>query len=188
MSATEHEAAALDALFARLADGDRAAIPPVFEALWPIVLRACERLVRVPADAEDAAQTALIRLFAQATRYERGRSVQAWALALAWWECRTVNRKRDRDRHAPVEAIDLLASPTDIEGDLNQARILEAVGAALAQLPREQRAAVEAAITGEIDATAPAATVRKRRQRALDYLRSLFAPSSSARPQGGRHD
>lgn len=183
MRATEHDDSALDALFARLADGDRAAIPPVFEALWPVVLRTCERLVRVPADAEDAAQGALIRLFAQAARYERGRSVQAWALALAWWECRTLNRKRDRDRHAPVEAIDGVPDTTDIESDLSQARLLEAVGDALALLPPEQRAAVESAITGEIDATAPAATVRKRRQRALDYLRSLFAPSSSTPPQ-----
>jgi RNA polymerase sigma factor (sigma-70 family) len=176
---TARAAATLEECFARLADGDRSEIPAAFDALWPFVLRTCQKLVRVEADAEDAAQATLIRMFAQASDYQRGRSVRAWAAALAYWECRTANQRRNRDRSEVLETAALLASGEDSpEAIAMRSQLSRALSEALDSLPHDQRKAVEAAVLGEIDATAPAATVRKRRQRAMQYLRSIFVPGA----------
>ena len=73
----------LDGLFARVADGDRAAFGPVFGALYPRVHAVCARITGNAADAEDAAQATMVKLFEQSHRYEAGRSALGWALALA---------------------------------------------------------------------------------------------------------
>jgi DNA-directed RNA polymerase specialized sigma24 family protein len=65
--------AALDRWMAAAADGDRAAIAPLFHALWPVVVRYTTRLVGDAGLAEDCAQDALVQLFGQLDRYDRGR-------------------------------------------------------------------------------------------------------------------
>src|SRR5262249_15495020 len=49
----------------RFADGNRMAFREVFEALWPILLHFSARQLPNRADAEDAAQRALIKVFEQ---------------------------------------------------------------------------------------------------------------------------
>ena len=44
----------------RLADGDRNAFDLVFTAIWPVLRRFALRVMGSPADAEDAAQAALV--------------------------------------------------------------------------------------------------------------------------------
>lgn len=156
--------------------------------MWPVVLRTCQKLVEADADAEDAAQAALIRLFAQASDYERGRSVRAWACALAYWECRTANQRRRRERTRGLDEVAVFASNDESpEAAAQRAELMQAVAEAIHSMPEEQQSAVNAALRGEIDATAPAATVRKRRQRAMQYLRSLFA-GGGAKLDGGRDE
>src|SRR5207302_10345249 len=87
----------LDRLVARLADGDRAAFGPVFEALWPVLRAFCGRAVGA-ADAEDAAQSALLRVFARAAEYDPEQRALPWVVGIAAWECRTLRRRRDRRR------------------------------------------------------------------------------------------
>jgi len=55
-----------------LAAGDRSAFKPVFSSLWPILRRFCERALRDPDTAHDAAQTALTKLLLHATDYRAG--------------------------------------------------------------------------------------------------------------------
>ena len=52
----------LEALLARLADGDRSAFTRVFELLWPPTLRLCSSLLKNEADAWDAAQLAMEKI------------------------------------------------------------------------------------------------------------------------------
>ena len=55
--------AQLDRWMADAADGDRAAIDPLFGELWPIAVAYATRFVGDHALAEDCAQDALVRLF-----------------------------------------------------------------------------------------------------------------------------
>src|SRR3954467_10338343 len=78
------------------ADGDRAALDPLFHALWPRCVAFAERMLGDRALAEDCAQDALVKLFGQLDRFDRERDALTWALAIATWEARTVRRRRAR--------------------------------------------------------------------------------------------
>src|SRR5882724_656779 len=52
----------LDALVAKLAEGDRSAFTPAFQLLWTPTLRLCTRLLKNGADAADAAQQAMQKI------------------------------------------------------------------------------------------------------------------------------
>ena len=81
----EHALHILDAAMLRLADGDRSASSSVFSALWPELVTFAERALGKGPDADDAAQQALEKIFAQAADYDPGRSALAWALAITAW-------------------------------------------------------------------------------------------------------
>lgn len=110
------ERAELRRLMGRLADGDRTAFGPVFALLWPQVRAFAARLVG-PADGEDAAQTALLKIFSRTSEYDRERDALPWALGIAAWECRTLRRRRERRREqsdpAPERAVDGALSPEE---------------------------------------------------------------------------
>src|SRR5438093_12134333 len=105
------ERAELRRLMERLADGDRAAFAPVFSLLWPR-LRAFAVRFAGPADGEDAAQAALLKVFSRASEYDRQRDALTWVLAIAFWECRSLRRKRSRERPPPAEPAG--ATPEDV--------------------------------------------------------------------------
>src|SRR5689334_5874249 len=156
---------------ARLAEGDRTAFRPAFALLWPR-LRAFALRFAGEADADDAAQAALLKIFSRAARYDPGRDAFTWALAIAAWECRTVRRKRERRREGAAVPVDLAAvgaSPEDaaIERDLRRA-VEETAGT----LPSLDCETILAAASGTRP-VAPA-TFRKRLQRALARFRSAW--------------
>lgn len=172
--------AELDAAMARLADGDRAAFDPVLTTLRPHVGRLCERMLGRGADADDAAQQALEKVFARASSFRRGHSALPWALAIAAWECRTVVRRRQRARADGDEGVEAATSPGPGPDEALLAREIEAaVRDALGRLSEQDRATLSA--TFEFDASGAAgcpgasgATLRKRRERALERLRLLW--------------
>jgi len=167
--------AAISVALARLAGGDRSAQRTVFEAVWPIVRDFCRKMLATAADAEDAAQQAIIRTFAQASDYDVSRDGLAWVLEISLWECRTMLRRRARSREHELSAQamtvpDLGASPEEAA----ERRDLEAaLAAALGGLTQADRAALADGLTGEQAGVAPA-TWRKRRERALSRLRLLW--------------
>jgi len=120
------ERAELRRLMWRLADGDRTAFGPVFALLWPQVRAFAARLVG-PADGEDAAQSALLKIFSRASEYDRARDALPWALGIAAWECRTLRRRRERRRErsapAPERAAEGALSPEEavLESELRAA-------------------------------------------------------------------
>jgi RNA polymerase sigma-70 factor, ECF subfamily len=168
----------LDALMARLADGDRSAFRPVFERLWPPIQRLCGSLLHQEADAADAAQEAMQKILARAPAdYDRTRPALPWALAIAGWECRTLLRKRLRRREsAGLESAGLeSAGPSggDPEREFVQRDLARAALEALGELSESDREALLASFWEEA-ASVSGATLRKRRERALERLRSAF--------------
>jgi RNA polymerase sigma-70 factor, ECF subfamily len=164
--------AELQRLMTAAADGERAAIEPLFSALWPACLRYATRIVGDPAVAEDVVQDALVALFGQLARFDRDRDALAWAFAIVTWHCRTARRRRDRRREV---------NTVNIELDVNAVNIAERelVRHALAELdglaPRD-RDVIAAVIfdDDELRATLAPATFRKRLERALARLRTAW--------------
>jgi RNA polymerase sigma-70 factor (ECF subfamily) len=162
------ERAGIHRLLTRLAAGDRGAIEPAFVALWPVLRAFSARALRSEADAEDAAQQALAKVFEQSADFDPSRDGVAWALTIASFECRTLRRKAQRRREQPLDALDGRAST-----DTPEALVLERDLAAGA---REVLAGLGEsdvqAILASLEESRPAgATFRKRLQRALGRLR-----------------
>ena len=162
----------LNALMARLADGDRSAFTPVFRALWPPTLRLCLSMVKNEADANDAAQESLAKILSRASDYDASRPAMPWALAIAAWECRTILRKRGRRKETIEEAADEpVAEKTEEEMELRD--LVRGGLDAMGHLSESDKETLLATFWDE-SATASGATFRKRRERALDRLRHAF--------------
>lgn len=163
----------LDALLVRLADGDRSAFDPVFTMLWPVVRSFCARTLGNVADADDAAQVTMQKLFLQVGQYDPSRSGVGWAIAIASWECRTIRRRAVRQRTVPLagEPANAHASPeeTIIREDLEAA-----VREAIETLPNADRCALRAVLEEIANEGAPSAMMRKRKQRALARLKDVW--------------
>jgi RNA polymerase sigma-70 factor (ECF subfamily) len=162
---------------AAAADGERAAIEPLFEALWPIVVAYSHKLVGDRALAEDCAQDALVKLFGQLDRFDRERDALTWALTHATWQCRTARRRVFR-RAETAEAIpgEAIASPVDGVALAEERELVRAAVAALDTLAPRDRDVIVAALTDDDElrrALAPA-TFRKRLERALARLRTSW--------------
>jgi RNA polymerase sigma-70 factor (ECF subfamily) len=163
---------AVNRLLARLRDGDRTSGPELFHLLWPVLHEFCARLLPDSPAAEDAAQRAVTRVFEQASRFDPARDGLAWALEIALWECRTERRRRFRSREVPwtpdsSEQAEERASPAE---EVAQSELGTALEAAVANLSPLDRETIQLLLR---DATAPvpAATWRKRKERALHRLK-----------------
>lgn len=161
--------AALSLALARLARGDRSAQRAVFDEAWPVVRGFCRRMLFGTADAEDAAQRALIRLFEQASHYDVDRDGLAWALEIALWECRTVLRSRSRSRTEELSsgAYDVVDSAPPADALVERKEIEAALADILGALSHVDRQALLDGLTG--------VTWRKRRQRAFSRLKLLWS-------------
>jgi RNA polymerase sigma-70 factor (ECF subfamily) len=163
--------AEIHTLVVRLADGDRGAIRPAFEAAWPIVQRFCARALASEADADDAAQAALVKVFEQVACFDARRDALAWILSIAAWECRTIRRRTHRRREDFDAAVPWVGAMSP-EDEIVHRDLERAAREALSSLSPDDARTVLAAIgeqTKEAD-VAPA-TFRKRLQRALERLR-----------------
>jgi len=157
----------------RLAEGDRSAFSPVFEALWPKVRALCLSLLERSGDAEDAAQQAMEKILTRAADYDRSRPAVPWALAIAAWECRTISRKAQRRREVGADELpEVPANAPDEEGFIRRELAAAAVDALQGMSVTDRETLVAAFWEEARDAASPA--LRKRRQRALERLRSAF--------------
>lgn len=172
----------IDTLFTRVKEGDRAAVGPAFEALWPVVRRYCLKLLGDESDSDDAAQASLIKMFEQAPDYDPRRSAVAWALTFSYFECLTLRktRKRQAAREADPDALSRQASFADPERALSEAEVRRIASDLLAELPPGDRALLGvdetsrcANVERALESLAPSLK-RKRKQRVLDRLRRAF--------------
>jgi RNA polymerase sigma factor (sigma-70 family) len=157
----------------RFSDGDRDAFRAVFDGLWPVLLSFARGMGLPQPDAEDAAQKALLRVFAQIADLDPGRDGVAWALTLASYEVLTIRKQRTRRREAAGEETaeigDERAGPEELAVAAQlQGRVHEAIGA-LDQ--RDQAALAEILADGDVSR---GETARKRRYRALERLRAWW--------------
>jgi RNA polymerase sigma-70 factor, ECF subfamily len=164
--------AQLDRWMTAAADGDRAAIDPLFHALWPLVTAYASRFLGDASLAEDAAQDAMVRLFAQLDRYDRSRDALTWALTHTTWQCRTARRRvqRRRDAAHPERPI---VNGTAIAEERELVRVALATLATLN--PRDIEIIVAGCTDDDRlrDSLAPA-TFRKRLERALTRFRTSW--------------
>jgi RNA polymerase sigma factor (sigma-70 family) len=153
----------------RLADGDRSAFSPVYDALWP-VLRAFVGRQLPPPESEDVAQEALLKVFARASDFDPEREAVTWALGIAAFEIRTarkrVGRRKEEFIEPPTLEVDA-ASPeeTVVYRDL-EAAALEALGT----LRPSDIDTLQLVLSGK-SPPVPRVTFRKRVERALKRLK-----------------
>jgi RNA polymerase sigma factor (sigma-70 family) len=171
------ERRSLQELLVRLSRGDPTAFEPAFTKLWPLLRAVCVRLLG-SADGEDAAQSALLKIFARADELDPERDAVSWAVGVALWECKTLQKRDRRGRFdRSPSAKHRVAALSSVDQDPEQ----------LAE-ERELRAALEAGLRDLRPSDAevlrmllrggspeiPSATFRKRVQRAVARLRELW--------------
>jgi DNA-directed RNA polymerase specialized sigma24 family protein len=153
---------------ARLAEGDRSAFDPLYDALWPMMTAVCARRLSDPSLAEDAAQQALIAVFRKHAAWDPSRPALPWILGFAVREASAVARRHHRAAtHAPEPAAD----PTP-EDAVVQADLLAALRAAVLDLDPADTDALQRALQED---RAPLPTdLRKRIERARARLLRLW--------------
>ncbi len=147
-----------------LAEGDRTAFDPMFDALWPFFRALARKWIGDPQEADDAAQQALLKVFERASEFEAGCEALPWLVAVVANECRTLRQRKKRRRE---EALDVDTGTTP-ESDF------EAVLEVLGHLSTQDQIALRAAWFGEAAPGAPV-TLRKRLQRATSRFRALWS-------------
>ena len=153
----------------RLADGDRSAFSTVYQALWPVLRAFVTRQLPMP-DSEDAAQEALLKIFARASDFDQEGDALTWALAIAAFEVRTarkrsLRRREDLVAQAPHDKDAASAEKAIIDRDLEDAAL-----GALGTLRPSDVETIRTVLNGRAPPV-PRATFRKRVERALNRLR-----------------
>jgi RNA polymerase sigma factor (sigma-70 family) len=157
----------------RFSDGDRGAFRAVFDGLWPVLLAFTRGMRLGPADAEDAAQRALLLVFSRIADLDPERDGVAWALTLASYEVLTLRKQQTRRREAPVMA---LADTRDARPGPEEATIADdlrrCLRVAIGELHEADRVALDELLAdAELD---PSERGRKRRYRASERLRAWW--------------
>jgi RNA polymerase sigma-70 factor (ECF subfamily) len=169
----------LTGLFVRLATGDRTAIAPAFEILHPITRRFCEKMLGRSADADDATQQCLERVFEQLGTFDCSKRALPWVLTIAAWEVKSVRRRawRTQQRTAQDGVEVLSETAEDPESNVISSQMLSMLGELVELLPDRDRETLRQLFERELTsgALAPAdSTFRKRKERALTKLRALL--------------
>jgi RNA polymerase sigma-70 factor, ECF subfamily len=158
----------------RLADGDRTAMPGLVEHLWPVLLSYAERGLRDPQGAEDVAQEVLFRISSRISELDRTRDPLAWAFGIATFEIMTQRKRRQRRRETLLGGTvpEHEASAQSAEEAAMQAEVQAALTEAIGQLSPDDLAHLGLLEPAKTSPATPA--MRKRRQRALDRLRTIW--------------
>ncbi len=130
-----------DTLLALYGRGDPAAARELAGRLTPLAFRVAQRMLGDPAEAEDVAQEAMLRLWRAAPGWQAGKAkVSTWLYRVV------VNLATDRLRRRRSVPLDAAPEPEDgrpgAEDGLIEADRAAALEAALLTLPERQREAV----------------------------------------------
>ena len=170
------ERAQIDRWMADAADGDRTAIDPLFQALWPAALAYATRFLGDRTLAEDCVQEALVRLFGQLDRYDRTRDALTWALTHTHWQCRSARRTVTRHRARAAEETAVVDPAVDGRELVEERELVRAALATVATLAPRDAEVLVASLTDDdsLRQTIAPATFRKRLERAMTRLRSSW--------------
>jgi RNA polymerase sigma-70 factor (ECF subfamily) len=183
-------------LVRRMQSGDERALGDFYDRWFPVVNGLVLRMVKSASDAEDVVEETFWQAWRQADRFAADRgSVQTWLLTIA--RSRSLDRLRSLKRRredsiddvSPASGASGLspdsALPASSSDPLRTAELherSELVRAALAELPREQREALELGYFGGLSQSEiaeqtglPLGTVKTRMRLALLKLRERLA-------------
>ncbi|MCP9486969.1 MAG: RNA polymerase sigma factor [Gaiellaceae bacterium MAG52_C11] len=170
-----------DELVERARRGDGAAFGALVRMEEEIAFRTAYLITRNAADAEDAAQAALVKAFSALPRFRRGAPLRPWLLAIVANEARNKRRGGGRREALALRAANELpsgdAAPSP-EGRLLAAEERAELLAALESLGEDDRLVLSCrylldlseAETAEVLSLRPG-TVKSRTSRALERLR-----------------
>jgi RNA polymerase sigma-70 factor (ECF subfamily) len=172
------------ALMRRMAEGDEQALGLFYDRWQSLVHAVVLRIVRQRDDVDDVVEEAFWQAWRQAGRYETGRgSVQTWLLTIARSRALDKVRALKRLREEPMdgengEQVVQLATEGDPSMDTEAAERRVVVLAALAELPAEQREALELGYFAGLSQTEiaertgqPLGTIKTRMRLAMQKLR-----------------
>jgi RNA polymerase sigma-70 factor (ECF subfamily) len=195
-AATASRGADIDAeLVRRMQSGDERALGTFYDRWYPIVNGLVARMLKSADDVEDVVEETFWQVWRQANRFAEGRgSVQTWVLTIA--RSRALDRlratRRRREDSMDDDGGENLASsaePTFVRAASDPSLAVEhkersqLIMAALGELPREQREALElgyfkglsqseiAERTGQ-----PLGTIKTRMRLAMQKLRDRLSP------------
>lgn len=158
----------------RFADGERSAIDELMVDLWPVLLDFARRGVASEQDAEDIGQEVFVRICSRITEFDRARDGLSWAFGIAHYEVLTQRRRQRRRREVSDQSLELHCDDrAHPEEHAIREQLLAALSAVLGELTSEDQLALGLIASAESEG-APAATLRKRKQRALDRLRDAW--------------
>ena len=129
-------------------------------------------MLKNEADAADAAQAAMEKILSRAPDYDRARPALPWALAIGAWECRTLARQRFRRREVGDEPA-AAGVTSSFEDEVIQENLTRSAIVAMGHLSDADKETLLATFWDEA-ASVQGPTLRKRRERALERLRSTF--------------
>jgi RNA polymerase sigma-70 factor (ECF subfamily) len=177
------------ALVGRMQAGDESALGEFYDRWFPVVNCLITRMVRSALDVEDVVEETFWQAWRQANRYEPARgTVQTWLLTIARSRALDRLRANRRLREDSIEEGDASASgsfmesPSDPSLDVEHAERKKLVLAALAELPREQREALELGYFSGLSQTEiaertgqPLGTIKTRMRLAMQKLRERLS-------------
>jgi len=183
------------ALVRRMEHGDEQALSAFYGRWYPVVTALVTRILKSAEDVEDVVEETFWQAWRQAGRFASGRgSVQTWLLTIA--RSRALDRLRAA-RRLREESIDdapsaepgsadvgvALPSTSDPSLDAEHSERKQLVVAALGELPREQREALELGYFGGLSQAEiaertgqPLGTVKTRMRLAMLKLKERLAP------------
>jgi RNA polymerase sigma-70 factor, ECF subfamily len=171
-------------LLRQMSAGNEQALGAFYDKWHPLVHAVVLRVLRSGADVEDVVEETFWQAWRQAGRYEAARGgVQTWILTIA--RSRALDRVRllNRRREEPIEGesgeqVMQLATESDPSMDAESAERRKLVVAALADLPVEQREALELGYFAGLSQTEiaertghPLGTIKTRMRLAMQKLR-----------------
>jgi RNA polymerase sigma-70 factor, ECF subfamily len=182
-------------LIRRMQSGDERALGAFYDRWFPIVNGLVARMLKSADDVEDAVEETFWQVWRQADRFAEARgSVQTWILTIA--RSRALDRlratRRRREESIDDDAGERLASsaePTFVRAAADPSLAVEhkerrqIIMAALADLPREQREALELGYFGGLSQSEiaeqtgePLGTIKTRMRLAMQKLRDRLSP------------
>jgi len=167
----------------RIQAGQSGALAELYDRYTPLLYPLALRILRSPADAEDALQDAWIQVWKRAANYDSRRGpVAAWLLTMI--RTRALNRyrsKASRDRAESRVEVDPLATPDEPTDSAIQSQLGTRVRRALGELTPQQRQVLEIAYFGGLSQTeiadrlqTPLGTVKSWTRQGLTRLRELL--------------
>ena len=168
-------------LLTRLAsDADEDALSQLYDRYQAVMYGLALRITNDSALAQDAVQEAFVGVWRNASRYSESRaSVRTWMLAITHHRAIDIVRRRRSSVPLPdSETTDEALRVPDVWREVARAADADTVRAAMAELPREQREAIELAYFGGLTQaeialrlSAPLGTIKSRVRLGLQQLR-----------------